>query len=524
LKTLLRSTFAAKPDDDKDLLLRNQQAMVDSDLAFEAPEDNVIWQYVQDFVAAHHHVPDYTTVEGHFRNIRENEVLDRLDTFPALAVKTRGDFLRLMDQRVLERKTLVTTELLTEASRIVQTGIVIKEGGEDKLLRGPQAAIQYIMDRGHDIVTASRGVRLSGDVTADGDNFMREYDRREADPLAGIGQFTGIGQIDNSIRGAKRGELWTHAAFTGGLKSTWAINWVYNQAVYYHHSSILFALEMPYIQDRRIFYALHSGHEKFADIRAALGLGASLEYSRIRDGNLDWYSDEDLALMSDADIAKLIDGRVNPARPEYRFLKDYVVPDFNNPKNEYGSIYIEGTDPNKSDFTVGDLRSRSEVLFAKDPDISMAIVDHAGLMAPRKWVSSTTERLNEVVRDLKRMAMNFNRGMGIAVINLFQISREGFKSAEKNDGRYNLTHLSYANECERSSDIVTTTFIDDDLRKRGLVMFQCLKTRDDEPFEPFYASVYWPCRLMRTCHDVSAGEARTAGEELDKDMLDDEDD
>jgi hypothetical protein len=370
------------------------------------------------------------------------------------------------------------------------------------------------MDNGHDIVAPTTGTRLSGDVTADGASFMAEYDRVEADPLAGIGQFTGIPQIDASIKGAKRGELWTHAAFTGGLKSTLALNWMYSQAVYYRHSSLLFSLEMPYTQDRRIFYALHSAHEKFDAIRKEMGLGPYLDYSRIRDGRLDTYSDDELKALSDKDRQKVVDCR-NPARPEYRFLKEFVVKDFNDPKNEYGHLHVEMFDPDKADFTVADLRNKSELLYAKDPGIAMVMVDHAGLMAPRKSHGSTTENLNEVVRDLKRMSMGFNRGLGMAMVSLFQISREGYKSAVKADGRYNLTHLSYANEAERSSDIVTTTFIDDSLRQRGLVRFQCLKTRDDEPFAPFYSYVRWPCRAIVACHDVSVEESTEAGAQMD---------
>ena len=43
MKNLLRSTFAAKPEDDKELLLRNYQGLVGSGLGFELVEDNVIW-------------------------------------------------------------------------------------------------------------------------------------------------------------------------------------------------------------------------------------------------------------------------------------------------------------------------------------------------------------------------------------------------------------------------------------------------------------------------------------------------
>jgi replicative DNA helicase len=291
------------------------------------------------------------------------------------------------------------------------------------------------------------------------------------------------------LKGAKRGELWTHAAFTGGLKSTLALNWHYNQAVYYQHSGVLFSLEMPYRQVRRILYAMHSAHDKFSDVRQSMGLGPSLDYEHIRDGELS------------------PEGKV--------FLRDHVVPDFNDPANTYGHIHIEVADPDKSDFTVTDLNTRLALLYQKDPAIQMVTLDHAGLMQSRNKYRSTTEKLNEVLRDLKRLSMSFNRGAGLAVVALFQISREGFKSAEKNGGRYNLTHLSYANEAERSSDVVTASWVDEELRESNRVKFQCLKSRDHKPFDEFYSGVLWAGRRIVTIPDMTPQQAGTLGDNID---------
>ena len=90
---------------------------------------------------------------------------------------------------------------------------------------------------------------------------------------------------------------------------------------------------------------------------------------------------------------------------------------------------------------------------------------------------------------------------------LFQISREGYKAATKareggTNHVYNLTFLSYANEAERSADIVTASWIDADLGKNNQVLYQCLKSRDQQPFEPFRASIHWPTRKLLTLLDV----------------------
>jgi hypothetical protein len=489
VKTLLRSTFRADPADDADLFLRNAQALRDSGLGFDVSEDEAIWTWVQDFVTQYHHVPDASTVRGHFDSVGQLTVVDRVDALAIERPRTQGDFLKLMEARVEDRRLRLTTDILREAGNIATTGITVKEGREEKHLRGPIHALRYVVDRAHDVVTPTSGTRLSGDATTDGDAFEREYERVEADPLAGLGQLTGIEQIDIALKGAKRKELWTHAAFTGGLKSTFAINWIYNQAIYYKHSSVLFSLEMPYEQVRRIIYSIHSAHPKFKDVRDRLGISKSAAYEQLRDGEL-------------SEAAK-------------EFVFKHVVPDMNDPANHYGHIHIEVADPDKTDFTIMDMRSKAELLYSKDPAIRTIIIDHAGLMSSRGRHSSTTERLNEVLRDSKKLAMSFNRGLGIAVVALFQISREGYRAAEKNGGRYNLTHLSYANEAERSSDIVTASWVDQELEESNLVKFQCLKARDHGKFPDFYAGVLWKCRRVYTVHDVTPSTAKKTGDEID---------
>lgn len=500
MKTLLRSTFRVDPTDDLTLFLRNAQSLRDSGLGFDIQEDSALWSWIQDFVLQYHHVPDSSTLRGHFETVGQMTVVDRLDSLSVERPRTQGDFLKLLEARLDDRRLRLTTEILREAGKIATSGSTIKEKNKEEIhLRGAIHALRYVVDRASDVVAPSFGQRLSGDPTSDGESFQAECERIESDPLAGMGQLSGIQQVDVALKGVKRGQLWTHAAFTGGLKSTLALNWHYNQSVYYRHSSILVSLEMPYTQVRMMLYSIHTSHPKFNEIRKKLGLGKSLAYERIRDGELDLRAD----------------GTKTGGRPERTFLYDYVIPDFNDPANKYGHIHIEVADPDKTDYNINDLRSKSELLYSKDPAIRMLTVDHAGLMQSRGKHTSTTERLNEVLRDLKRFSMSFNRGMGIGVLALFQISREGFKAAEKGGGRYNLTHLSYANEAERSSDVVTASWVDQELEDSNLVKFQCLKARDNKKFPDFYSGVLWPARRIFTTQDVTPGAAKRAGDDID---------
>ena len=488
MKTLLRSCIRVEPSDDKELFLRNAQALVDSGLEFDVAEDQAVWGWVQEFVNEYRHVPDAATIKAHFEVSNDFHVIDRIEVLSVERPRTQGDFLKILEARQEDLRMRLTSDILKQAGNIATSGLTIKENRQEVHLRGPIHALRYVIDRAHDVVAPSKNMRLSGNATTDGDAFQARYDRVKNDPLAGLGQFSGIQQMDIALKGAKRKELWTHAAFTGGLKSTLAINWHYNQAVFYRHSSILISLEMPYEQVCNILYAIHTAHPKFEELRKTLKVKQSLDYEKIRDGEL------------------------TPAEEK---LMEEVVRDFNDPNNKYGGLYIEVADPDKSDFTMADLRTRAELLYSKDPSIRLITIDHAGLMQSRGKHSSTTERLNEVIRDAKRLAMSFNRGMGIAIIALFQISREGYKHAEKSGGSFRLDHLSYANEAERSSDIVTAGYVDAELRESNLLKLQCLKARDHKPFDDFYAGVLWKCRRIYTTNDVTPDAAKKAGAKVD---------
>ena len=510
MKTLLRSCFKYAKDDDVELMLRNHLDLTQSGLGFQVPADTVVWEFLQRFVQRHNHVPDFSTLVQNFKLKKKDTILDRLDVLTKLKPIAQGDFRHRLENKAEERRIRRVSELLKEASVIVSTGLDTGEGKNTKFLQGPVDSIRYILNKSHDIVAPTLGTNLSGEVTRDGASVKEEYERVESDPLAGIGQFSGLPQMDSALTGAKRHELWIHAAFTGGMKSTFMLNWAYTQAVYFQFDSLIFSLEMPYEQCRRILYAIHSFHEKFKDIRYKLGLQKNpsdtlgLPYDHIKSGTLHEF---------------------HPNAREFYFK--HVIPDFNSPANKYGKIHIEVADPGKSDFTVADLRQRAELLYSETP-FAMLYVDHVGLMAPRKWVASTTERLNEIIRDLKRLAMSFNRGQGIPVVALFQIGREGHKRVQKarsagTRNEYQLFDLSYANEAERSGDIVTATYIDDELMQQNRVEFQCLKSRDQKKYATFLARVEWPCRRIIPCYDpppLSSGGGGKGNKTSQKDIDD----
>jgi len=544
MKTLLRSTFIGAPGDNPDLFLRNYIKLDDSGLHFDLPEDVVIWEFVKQFVRAHNHAPDLTTLKTQFSRTKEDTVTERLRVLENIKGFSQGDFDTRLSAKVEERRVREVTELMKDASTILTTGLEIRKGKDKKILKGPMEAVHYFMEKSHSVVAPTSGSRLSGEVTGDGEDFSRRYEKVEADPLAGIGQHTGLTQIDIATNGARKFELWIHAAFTGGMKSTWVLNWIYNQAIYHLHSNLLFSLEMPYIQCRNILWAIHSSHPKFRLIRYFLGLQSNptetvgLNYEQIRDGTLEQNARKFLFEYVTPDYnGKPVDVDTCPITgkkyhdPVSKEILTCTVDEFGKPypkSSDYGKIFIEVADPTKMDFTMDQLRQKAELIYSKTP-FRLIVIDHVSLLSPRKWVASRTDRDNEIIRDTKKLAMSFNRGAGIAVVALFQISREGYRSALKikektGTARYEVTALSYANEAERSADIVTSSWIDDDLMGANRVQFQCLKSRDQKPFEMFLARVEWPCRRVLTCFDMpmTSNQNQAVGAEVDAavDVLD----
>lgn len=457
--------------DDEKLMYQNYCALRESVFSFSVPSEVSVYDYIRDFSLKHGHLPHMKGVIDHFEQSNSFDEADRVQQISSRSVAYRGDFIALVERNVEEGRMLTLATAMADAKVIAKTGLEIKEGRTKKILKGSRDAGNYLVNEISRINTPTFGSRIGGEALSDGEDFWEEYERARDSKLEVL-PITGLSIIDNALGGFRKKELYILAAFTGHLKSTSAMNWIYNQSVFGGTNTIYFSLEMHYPQCRRIIYVYHSMHPKFREKRIALGL----QQGQNPDVGIDPY--------------KIKNGLLNP--DELSFLKE-VVKDLHDGVKEgrYGSIRFEVANPDNLDFTVENLRTRAEVLAQAEP-VKMIVVDHALLMSPRKWTSSPTDRLNEVIRDLKKTALAFNRGEGIPILCLFQISREGYKSAEKNGGSYNLTHLSYANEAERSADVVISNWYGDDMREQSSVKYQCLKSRDQAPFEAFNAQIAWP--------------------------------
>jgi len=249
--------------------------------------------------------------------------------------------------------------------------------------------------------------------------------------------------------------------------TTFALNWVYRAAFLLQWNVYYLSLEMPVDQLQRIMYVMHSNHPKFQ------GQGwPKLTYRLVRDGE---------------------DEEGNPISEHQLEFYYHIIDDIEQNRGRgYGSLYVHSPD---EDMTVPKLKQALELRHAQVP-VHMCVIDHFALMKPAQYSGNYYTDLNSILRDAKRLALSFNQGERLALLGLLQINRQGKLDAEKNDGVYKMQALADANEAERSSDVITTTFLDTDLRARARTKFGCLKNRDNPHFLPFNAVIDWDTKYI----------------------------
>jgi len=439
----------------------NYLALKESRFEFNLEEDQSIFEYIVGHFYQYATCPGFNLTIDHFVKEEKQFVVDRLDDLKHAKPYVKSDFKRLASELSVKQKEMVCRDILQTAAEILHNGVTTNERGKKVTRYGMKDALQYVITTADPLLAPETGnIRLRGDVRQDRQEVIYDYDKIKADPSSGFGRLCGLTNIDLVCHGIKPGQLWIHAAFTAELKTTFALNWAYNNCTRYGWNSYFLSLEMPYQQIRNMIYCLHSSHKKF------LNEGFSpIAYQDLRDGTLDSEEEE--------------------------YFKNVVCVDFEECPR-YGKFYI---DRPVDDITMPEIKSRMEIVHQQMP-IHLAFIDHAGLVTPAVKNSDYTVALNSVVRDMKKLALNFNQGEGIPVVTLFQINRSGKTAAEKSEGQYRLQDLSYSNEAERSGDVITYTYLDDEKRANAETLFGCLKNRDNEPFENFNAKIIWECKRI----------------------------
>lgn len=435
----------------REMLNSNYLALAQSSLEWINPDERKIFEFMKEYAQDNLEPPSAVTIKAVFERRNEITVTEKLDDIKAVPdVRHSTNFTYLMKELVETQTQNKFRGLLTEIEEIATKGKIFKKGTQSTTIKGTVEAIQYFNKKVYEILPPERNGRTKADVKEDAAKEFDHYMQVKANPVAAYGRLCGIKAVDNVCHGLKPGELWTHAAAPGHLKTAFATNWAYNLATRYRSNALYVSMEMPAVDIEQQIFAMHTSHARFAQ----RGI-SPLDRNKIKVGELS---------------------------PEEEMFYQEAMTDLNtNP--EYCRIKIWSPDRH---VTVPDIRTYAEIEH-KSLDIGMIILDHGELIKPTSNYRDRTVDLNEIVRELKMMALHFDSGAGIPVLLLYQINRAGQEAVAKKkgtdeEGEYSNYHLSYANGVEKDSDCITTTYKDDVLDKRSEAILYNMKNRSHGKF------------------------------------------
>lgn len=423
------------------------------------PVDARIYAVVRDLHSTTFEPPSEALIRDFFDRQGDTEALDRLRDVATATLFQRENY-SILIRDLLEAQSASKLQLiLKRAGDIAAKGLILEDEVTKKKrrLQGSRDAIFYLQQNTISLVHASdSNYQNRGDVIQDVEAGLRELQITKANKGKMVGVYSGIEKIDTAFPGGlKRGELWTHAAFTGELKTTLALNIAYNNVTKYRTNVFYVTAEQTYSQLRRQLYALHTANPKWGR--------PPLSYSAIRDADL---SSEEERLYAEM----LADLKSNP---------------------EHCKLEVWAT----QDVSIQDIALEAE-LYHRKHEIGLIVIDHGGIIKSSIHHRDYVIEANQVLRDAKKLALGFNGHEGVPVIILFQINRQGKDDADKSNGVYKIKALTYANEAEKSSDRITTTYLNEEHRKAGTTKICCLKSRDDGWFDPFLASCHLKSRRI----------------------------
>jgi len=289
------------------------------------------------------------------------------------------------------------------------------------------------------------------DESLDEELTLRElYDRGVGQSL---GISTGIEEIDAVIHGIAKGYMGCIFAYTGGFKSTFAVNMFYRNSYLNGYNQLLVSLEIPKVDVWWNLLSLHSGHSKWGR--------SPISHDRIRTRSLD--------------------------PDEVRFLFDEVEPDLKNSRGKM--CVLDETDFKTQSF--GEIRALVEMV-DKDMDYGLDTIywDHVGLF---KYVESWArgmgvgDVINKYVSFIRQLGIRFCRDKDnptewrqLTNVILVQANRQGYIKASRDGGRYNLQAIAESNEVERASSFIIAVYTNEDMKLSGEASVQLLKSRYGE--------------------------------------------
>lgn len=308
-------------------------------------------------------------------------------------------------------------------------------------------------------------------------DFSKIYAERA---LKSSGLVTGIAEIDKHMGGMSEGTITTIAGFTSHFKTTFALNIAHRNCYHYGYNIIYLSLETP--KEDMYFNLLcrHSYEREFSKY-------SFIPHGKMRRCELGQEEKEEL---------------YNVIEPS--LTKDYYV---GSELSRRGRVIIL----DESDFaslSFSDIYNTFESIDNQlGGNLDGFMVDYVQLCKFVDTMKNSDDNriINSYVTFFRRLAMKFRAGKNkkklIGVL-LAQINRSNWIKSSRCNGRYDLTCLADANELERGSYRVLTTYTTEDMKAIKEAQVQILKNRGGQTMWDSY-KVY------------ADGEAYVFGEEFD---------
>lgn len=472
MERILRSVLQVGNLPDAEEALSNWHKLLENRLGFNQEEDKRIFGYLENFYGQMSAPPDFNIIREYFEKKDDIETCSRLDEVKKAQYYIRTNFLSIVRSELEQQQIKSFIIACRDAATIAEHGRNLEKPIDGKkVMRGVQDAMGFMFDKMSSFSHFESGEKLEGLVEEDCEEFLDEYNiTKNQDVYSGRNIF-GLEPVDAAGDGHKSGEFWVHCAFPGELKTSLALNYAYNNAYIFGKNIFYGIFEMPYKQLRRSLYVIHSAHGKFVT---------------------DWYRQDQKAGREipyvGLDYRKVRDGKLNEL--EYERLK-IVAQDFK--ANSKGKLFVW-----RPPMQVGteEVRKKAE-MFHNKYGCDGIILDNIGNLKPKIRTNEFVTMINSVVTECRFLALNFARGNTVPVLGLFHMNRQGKMRADKADGRYDSAAISYANQLEKDADVITYTYLNDQLRQQGQFYMGCIKNRDNPIFPQFTGKVFWNTKRLR---------------------------
>jgi replicative DNA helicase len=462
-RALIRSIVDFNHDKKElEYILDNYSYVTSNNVEFNLDIHVKILDYINQHTEKFVDVPSFDRLRKYFED--DSDTLEELEKIKKEKTLYDTNFKSLCDEVITETKQKKLTDLLKETSVISVSG---KKIDRKTFVQGPKQAVEYFLHNSIDFLKSKSNVRTTGSVKGFSHEAIKEYyEVKKNNRFDGL--LTGLPSIDLVCKGIRSPELWLVVAYVSELKTTMTLNFAYTQAIEQGKNVQFVTLEMPYKDMRNMFICIHS---------ANLNLWPGSQW-------------DDVYPLSYDD---LVDGKFSHREEEFF---NFLCNDLDtNP--EYGSVNIYQPEDG---MTMSHLKAWAEVEFRKNP-FDILYLDYIELMKSENPSKDYSLELNQRIKDLKQFALHFNDGKGLRIVSAYQANRKGKEHADKNDGEYRLDGLSYANEAERSADVIVYSYLNDELRANNQNKIGCLKNRSRPKFRQFLGKTNLASRKIYEASD-----------------------